>query len=435
MQDRTWAAGGVGRSVLMFGAAGILALFITGVGVTLAFRNSGKAEAIKDAQVMADLVAGGIVEPELTDALLEGNPDALARFDAVVRSRVLGARIVRVKLWRADGEIVYSDETRLIGARFALDDEEVAALTSGKSDASVSDLSAPENIYEEPNRPLLEVYQAVHTPSGQPALMESYLPYVSVAASAESTWRSFLPALVVGLVALGVLQFPMAWSLARRISNSRGERLRLMERAADAAELERRHIAAELHDTVVQDLAGQRFALLAAASSSVAGEDPVSVLHSAAETLGTSVRRLREVLSELRPPTLRAGKLQEALDDLRAQFEGSGLKVGSSIGALPELAPHHEAAIFKVAREALRNSQKHSGSASVFMALSMVGRKLILTISDNGCGFDAASAASRPDVGHLGLELLQAAAREADGALRIASAPSVGTTITLEVPL
>ena len=59
---------------------------------------------------------------------------------------------------------------------------------------------------------------------------------------------------------------PLAWSLARRIHNAQRERERLLINAVDASTVERRRIAADLHDGVVQDLAGVAMGITAAAS-------------------------------------------------------------------------------------------------------------------------------------------------------------------------
>lgn len=435
---RSRLGGPVGRAVLTFAISGLIALLVAGFGVALAFRAVGKSEAVKEARTTTDLVAAGVVTPTLTDDLLAGDPRAVASFDQLVRQRILGGgRIIRVKLWRSDGTIVYSDEPRLIGRSFTLGEDDVEILRDGGSAASVSDLSAPENLFEQPDTALLEVYERVLTPSGQPALFEAYLPYDSVASSAEDTWRSFLPALVIGLVALEVLQFPFAWRLASQIARSNREKVRLLERAADAAEIERKHIAAELHDTVVQDLAAQRFSLIATASALPPAAPPQAggALHAAAEQVGGSVRQLRELLAELHPPNLRPGELPEALDDLAAQFRGSGLAIELSIARLPRLTPAQELAAFRVAREALRNARKHSGASKVTVSLAAEHRQLFLRVEDNGAGFDPAAVARRPQRGHLGMDLLTTAAREVDGHITVTSAPGAGATITLEAPL
>ena len=60
-------------------------------------------EAVNDAATIADVLADAVITPALTDALADGEPAAVAAMDAVVRERVLGPRIVRVKLWSPDG--------------------------------------------------------------------------------------------------------------------------------------------------------------------------------------------------------------------------------------------------------------------------------------------------------------------------------------------
>ena len=149
---RSRLGGPVGRAVLTFAISGLIALLVAGFGVALAFRAVGKSEAVKEARTTTDLVAAGVVTPTLTDDLLAGDPRAVASFDQLVRQRILGGgRIIRVKLWRSDGTIVYSDEPRLIGRSFTLGEDDVEILRDGGSAASVSDLSAPENLFEQPD--------------------------------------------------------------------------------------------------------------------------------------------------------------------------------------------------------------------------------------------------------------------------------------------
>jgi len=107
----------------------------------------------------------------------------------------------------------------------------------------------------------------VHTPSGRPLLFETYLGFSDVAASGRKVWLAFLPALVVALLMLWLLQLPIALSLARRLRRAHAEREALLLRALNASDTERRVIAADLHDGVVQDLAGTSYALAVAAEN------------------------------------------------------------------------------------------------------------------------------------------------------------------------
>ena len=80
-----------------------------------------------------------------------------AALDSVVRSRVLGSDIVRVKIWSPDGRVLYSDEPQLIGGVYILNEDDTAVFASGETDADISDLSKLENRFERGNGRLLEV--------------------------------------------------------------------------------------------------------------------------------------------------------------------------------------------------------------------------------------------------------------------------------------
>ena len=120
----------VPRAVGAFLVAGLVVLTAIGVVLALALRQTATEEAIRDARLLTDLAATSVVGPYLNDRALVPGParDAL---DRVVRQRVLGTRVVRVKVWDASGRIVYSDDATLIGRRFPLGADERAVLRSG----------------------------------------------------------------------------------------------------------------------------------------------------------------------------------------------------------------------------------------------------------------------------------------------------------------
>ena len=255
------------RQVAGFAIAGIVAAVIVGSATAVASRRVGQREAIADARTNALIIAEGLIEPLLTDAFATGEDDvASARLSAVVRSDVLDDALVRVKVWAPDGTVLFSDDSRVIGQRFDLDGEELDSLRTGRIEAEVSDLAKPENRFErELGERLLEVYLPVHTPEGRPLLFEAYFLLDDVRANGSRLWRSFAPISLGALVMLEIVQLPLAWSLARRLRQRLQERERLLQRALEASEVERRQIASDLHDGVVQDLAGVAFALSARA--------------------------------------------------------------------------------------------------------------------------------------------------------------------------
>ena len=361
-------AGAVGR----FALGGVVALAVVGVVSFLVLRDVGTTEALKNAREVTQIVGRGIVEPNLSEGLVRGRPAALAHFNRIVRTRVLRDPIVRVKLWTPTGRVVYSDDRALIGKRFALGADEVASLRTGKVDSGVSDLSLPENRSERGQGKLLEVYLPVRTPAGRPLLFEAYQHFSSVASSARDVWLAFLPALIAALLVLYLVQLPLAASLARRLRRGSREREELLERAVDASAAERRRIAGDLHDGVVQDLAGLSFGLSAGAErTAAAGEgDAAAELRGGAEQARQSVRALRGLLVEIYPPSLRQAGLASALADLVAPVAARGIETDVEVPESLELSPEDEALLFRVAQETVRNAAAHAGARRLDVAVT-----------------------------------------------------------------
>jgi two-component system NarL family sensor kinase len=342
---------------------------------------------------------------------------------------VLSNSIVRVKIWDRTGKIVYSDEPRLIGSRYPLGPDETETLLHGGVTADLSDLRRPENRFERDAKKLLEVYLPVKTPGGEPLLFEAYLRYTSIAASARRVWLAFGPSIIGALLLLELIQVPLALRYSRRLRESQEERERLLQRALEASDLERRRIAHDLHDGVVQSLAGVSFSLAAAAGKS-GDPDSVAVLLEGAAATRQSVRELRTLLVDIYPPDLHRAGLAAALTDLLATFKGRGIEASAQIQTELVLQPAVEALLFRVAQEALRNALEHSGASRVTVVVTD-GHTVTLTVSDDGKGFDPASAGSQS----FGLRLVGDLVRSAGGTLTVESSPGHGTAVTARVPL
>ena len=424
------------REVAKFVASSLVAVAVFVVASVPLLRHLGRSEAVRDARVVARLAAAGVVEPNLEDALLEGEARALARMDRVVQERVLDESVVRVKIWSADGRIVYSDEPRLIGSRYPLGEEERAALFSGASEAELSDLQQPENRYERQEGELLEVYTRIRTPSGTPVLFELYERFDSVIASGRRIWLSFLPALLAGLLLLWLVQVPLAYRLARRVHRANAERELLLRRTLDASNDERRRIAGDLHDSVVQDLAGIAYSLEAAAENAATGDarPPVTAaLREGAAVIRASMQRLRALLLAIHPPNLHAAGLEAALRDVLAPLERRGIHLELDLGS-EGLDTDTEALIFRVAREAVRNILEHADASRVTVRVEHADGLVRLTVADDGTGFVPGERERAREEGHVGLSLLEELAAHAGAQLEVRSQPGAGTVVILEAP-
>jgi len=374
----------------------------------------------------------------VTQRLLDGDPRSIRDLDLIVTRKIKTKEsgIVRVKLWDESGRIVYSDNHALIGSRFELPEEERDALRTGESEAELTDLSRDENRPDTLHGKLLEVYLPIRATTGQRLLFELYQAQRSVTDTAQKTFLAFAPALIGALLLLQLLQLPLAYRMARTLHDNREEREELLLRALAASDTERRRIASDLHDGVVQDLAGTSYAL-AAAADRIDGQAPTvsEALRDGARQTRRSIRQLRSLLVDIYPPDLHRAGLAAALSDLVAPLESRGVQARVDLPPGLRLEPDAEALMFRTAQEALRNVMAHSDANRVDVSVILENSHAGLTIADDGRGFTPDVAQAARDDGHLGLRVLADMAHDAGGRLDIDSQPGRGTRVCLEVPV
>ncbi|MGH3506879.1 MAG: sensor histidine kinase [Nocardioidaceae bacterium] len=416
--------------VAQFLAAGLVVLALLVLAVTFFGRREATDEATKDARDMTEVLAKSVAEPAIPVGLVEGSAGAADKFDREMRRRLLIGRVLRVKIWDASGWIVYSDKTQLMGERFDLDAEELDVLKHGGTNAEVSDLTAEENRFEAGEGKLLEVYTQISAPTGEPLLFEAYFSYDDVTRRSEAIQRSFGPLTIAGLLAFLVVTTPIVWVLARRLGAASRERERLLRAAVDASDAERRRIARDLHDTVVQDLAGTSFAL--AATSRDLADRPATAerLTGLAGSVRSSLRSLRSLLVEIYPADLHAEGLGAALSDLVAPAAGQGIRTTVEVEEPIAASDSAVRLVWRVAQEAVRNALRHGRPSAVSVRVVATGDMLTLEVTDDGVGFVPEQV---PTGGHFGLRGLRDLIEESGGHLDVTSAPGAGTRVRLEV--
>lgn len=417
--------------------AGAAALVLVGFATSIAARRVGEREAIADVRTTTVIRAQGVVTPVLSDTLLTGDAAAVQRLDTVVREAVLDEDLVRVKLWTADGRIVYADEPQLIGQQFALGTDELEAMATGRIEAEVSDLSRPENQFERGFGKLLEVYLPVRTPNGDVLLFEAYHDYALVSENGDRLWRSFAPISIGALVMLEVVQVPLAVSLAWRLRQRQREREALLSRALEASEVERRQIASDLHDGVVQDLAGVAFAM-SAAQRRADTEATVDArqLDEWAAIVRANIRDLRSLVVDIYPPDFDEVSLGSALDDLAGRARTRGIDVTVDVSALTDPVPDAIARLlYRAAQEGVRNTLAHADAQQLRIAAFTSGMVAGIEVADDGRGIDDDTRADRERAGHVGLVALRGLVTDAGGRMTLESQPGRGVTLRVEVPL
>jgi two-component system NarL family sensor kinase len=425
----------VPAAVAGFLLAGLVVVIVIGVFLAVAQHRTAVSEAIRDARTLTELEAHDVIGQQLTDAALVPGP-AYEALDRTVRERVLGSRIVRVKIWDASGRIVYSDDRALVGQHFDLAGEEQEALQGlHRTVAEVTDLGEAENRDERHFGKLLQVYLGVRTPSGRPLLFETYQPYDEITRASRRMWSASLPVLLGGLVLLYLVQAPLAYRMASRLRAAQDQREQLLLSSLGASDKERRRIAADLHDGVVQGLAGASYTL-----SAVAGRARASGATELAETAGSTavdlrrwVRELRSLVVTITPPALHEQGLAASLSDLASTLEARGVSVQVDVPPDLDLDEATESLVYRVAQEGVRNVVRHAEASRVQLRLRHRPGLLQLEVADDGRGIDPAATAARRR-GSVGLELLRALVAEHDGTLVVGPANGGGTTLVMDLP-
>lgn len=425
----------VARAVLAFTITGLVVLLLVGVAGVLVMRRLGTAEALRQAERIASVAGRGVVEPRLTEAIMRGDSSSLLTIDEVVSGGVLRGPIARVTIRDPDGRVLYADDPVLIGSTVALGASEREALRSEDAVTSESTAGKLASTFEVDLGPLLQVSLPVSTPAGRRLLFQAYIPVDSVTASAEQLWRAFLPVLAVALLALALLQIPLALRLARQVRASQQERELLLRRAIESSDLERRRIAGDLHDGPVQQLAGLAMSLAAAAGSAGPTDPSAGPLREAASAMRGSVRLLRSALMGIYPANVRRAGLRTALADLAAPLAEQGISAHVDVPPELDLPPEVESLLFRASREAFRNVERHAQARRVSLRVRAENGLVRLEVDDDGIGFSSEGSESSRADGHIGLALLRDLAGDAGGTLHIDSGEEAGTKVRLEVPL
>ncbi|MFJ3904702.1 sensor histidine kinase [Streptomyces sp. NPDC090025] len=250
--------------------------------------------------------------------------------------------------------------------------------------------------------------------------------------------------LAVGLSHLGEKEAEKARTLVE--TNVRLERA-LAENAALQAQLlvqareagvadERRRLAAEIHDTIAQGLAGiitQLQVVTVTTDPEVAGTH----LRRAADLARHSLGEARRSVRDLSPVALEHDALPRALaKTVTAWSERTGIDARFTVtGTELPLHGEIEASLLRIAQEALANAERHSGAARAGVTLSYMGDEITLDVRDDGRGFTADAVPAPSRAGGFGLGGMRARAERLAGRLTVESEPGHGTAISARVPL
>lgn len=206
------------------------------------------------------------------------------------------------------------------------------------------------------------------------------------------------------------------------------ERGRLVARALEAEERERRRLAEALHDEAVQNLLAARQAL---GTAQTAAPPDIALARTG---LDRTVAQLREAIFDLHPHVLRHAGLAAALQAVADRFAAQQPAVTWHIAVDDAAAGARDDVVFAIARELMTNAVRHAGATSVEVRLTAQDGAVVLVVRDDGLGLDPGRARRAPLVGHIGLASCAERAEALGGHLDVASGPGTGTRVDVWLP-
>lgn len=253
---------------------------------------------------------------------------------------------------------------------------------------------------------------------------------VAVEANTDDQLHEHASNMIVGAMAATVVWVPITLAIHRRAARQQYERERLLERLVTVSDLERRRVAAEVHDGALQDLIGLSFRLETVAGQ--VGPQHRDDLREAAQSTRGLMTRMRSLLQSMYPVDVPNSGWRDGFQDLTIALRRMGVHVHIDIPK-GRLAPLNEVVALRVTREALRNVAAHASADNVWVTAEHGPETIRVAIVDDGIGFDRATELDRRLDGHFGMQLLHDLACEAGAALSVSSAAGQGTRVELEL--
>jgi signal transduction histidine kinase len=212
----------------------------------------------------------------------------------------------------------------------------------------------------------------------------------------------------------------------------------LSTRLLKTQEEEQQRIAMELHDQTGQNLNVLKLQL-ANIEKGLRKDQPVlkEACQKAETFVDTIIEDVRRLAQGLSPTLLEALGLTAAVRAMADEFRRyTGIAVDIDVAALDHIKKRNtRVALYRIIQEALSNIQKHAKATSVSIAARLQDRRIVMVISDNGCGFDTEQALQiEPQKRGMGLAAIGLRAQMIRADFDLTSRPGHGTRITLQIP-
>jgi signal transduction histidine kinase len=417
-------------AVRRFVIAALLAMGVLALGTVAASRHVAKREALRDAQVTASKVAQDVAAKHVGRVRREGDAASVERLGRAMHAQMREHSLRHVQVWDESGTVLWADRPSLTGKKYALPGpvQRLFGTTDVVTDLTEGDREAPDG--ESTEKGLVEVYVGAKDASDKPFVFESYTSPDALRSNTGIIFWEFVWVGLGSLVLLAGATIPMAVSVARRVDAAQQHRSEILRQALRSSRHDRRRLAQDVHDGVIQDLSAVGYALPTILDR--LPDDPES---ERARRLGEQingllvdgVNSLRELATDLLPPDIEGLDLEVTLQELAARAQASGIDVTVRVDEDVDAEPDILSMVHRCVREALQNVVKHSGATRAWVTVSQDGDLVRVRVVDDGRGLDEARY---DEPGHLGLRLLGDMLRELEGGLVLHARAEGGTELT-----
>jgi len=442
-----------GQFLLAGGVVMSAAAFVVGYWVS----NRIEQGVVQNSAISAALYLESFISPlgqELSAAEGLSEP-ARAALREIFFGTALGERVQAYKIWKPGGLIVDASNPALIGKTFEPSSDQLAAW-NGVVSASFEELNDVEDSGEAAlGIPLLEVYSPVRAVwTGEiVAVAEFYEKADGLAQELTNARRNSWLIVVAVFAASGAMLFGIVQAGSRLIEQ---QQLALQKQLDESrvmsrqnAELRNRVVAAAQRSTAQADRVMQRIGqdlhdgvAQHMSLASLRFEEAKPSDKDNAETVRTAIKsamsELRAISRGLALPDIEKLSLpataNRAAEDHRKAF---GNEIDLNVELPGDLAGSYpiKLCVYRFIQEALANAHKHAKAQTITITATLSDQVLMVTVKDDGIGFDtAATTAVRLDGGQ-GLHGLRDRAETLNGTVQVASLPGAGTTLTLSLPL
>jgi signal transduction histidine kinase len=414
------------RALQRFVVAGLVALLLISIATVLVARSTARDIALSEAKNRGNRLAE-LMRPSLQLSDLRHAGSEPARdLRRLIDQRLTDKTLVHVKILRDSGRVAWQEPPNGRGNTIPLKPRVAEILGTNRVVAAMSDSPGGDGEVFKGN-PVLEVHVGARSTDGTPLVIESWWSADMLDRNTAAIMRRTAPLPVGALLIFALLMFPLARTLVRRVEQAQAERSQLLQHSLSASDLERRRIARDLHDGVMQELSGAGYALSAAMAALPAeSDDSRRMMEQVNSVIRDAGFSLRSMLTDIYPTSLERDGLEAAVAELADRTSLAGIEVKTDISDLSDVPLETTQLSYRVIREGLNNVRRHSRAQHAEVTATRKGSQVFISVADDGRG----PTTPQDPESHLGLRLLTDTLQDLGGTASLGPRPGGGAVLS-----